>query len=111
MRDERLRQAAFGRTRTAEEIAKIEAMISGVHLFATGLGEKPVDSDLLRGGDINQERIRQATFGYARNEKGEKVFQLGEIFHREAEPISAQGAFPCLSCCKLSSCPWATAKR
>lgn len=113
---ELMRQAAFGVTRTPEELRDLEATISmrrdpwnePRQVKAEGL----VDKNLLQGGGLNQELVRQAYLGYARNEKGEQV-QLDparrlELLRREAALIQeraiAQGASSCSSCCKLDSC-------
>ena len=104
---ELVRQAAFGVTRTPEEIRDIEATISG-RPPAAGLGEKAVPNDLLQGGGLDQELVRQALFGYARNQRGERVpldnAHLVELVRREASAIFAQGAASCSSCCKVDSC-------
>ena len=107
---ELVRQAAFGITRTPEEIRDIEATISGRPPAA--VGEKPVVNDLLQGGSIAEERMRQEMFGYSRNRKGEKMPlsvpldnpQFSESFRREASAIFAQATASCSSCCKLDSC-------
>jgi hypothetical protein len=118
---EQLRQAQFGHRRTPEELRDFEQTISGIrrdpwqkpphHLKAT-FDEETAGRDLLQGGTIDQERIRQAMFGYSRNRRGEKMPlsvpldnpRFSEDFRREARAIFAQGAASCSSCCKLDSC-------
>jgi hypothetical protein len=110
---ELVRQAAFGVTRTPEEIRNIEATISGRPPAA--VGEKPIVNDLLQGGSIAEERVRQAMFGFSRNQRGEKMPlsvpldnpQFSEDFRREARAIFAQAAASCSTCCKLDSCNFA----
>jgi hypothetical protein len=116
---ELVRQAASGVTRTPEELRNLEATISmrrdpwnePHQVKAEGL----VDKNLLQGGSIDQERMRQAIFGYSRNQRGEQVPlsvpldnpRFSEDFRREAMEIFAQGAASCSSCCKLDSCNFA----
>jgi hypothetical protein len=111
---ELVRQAAFGITRTPEEIANLEAAIN-MRPHAAIPGEKVVPNELLQGGSVDEERVRQAMFGYSRNQRGEKIPlsvaldnpQFSEDFRREARAIFAQGASSCSSCCKLDSCNFA----
>ena len=103
---ELVRKRELGVTRTPEEIRDIEATISGRPPAA--VGEKAVPNELLQGGGLDQELVRQALFGYARNQRGERVpldnAHLAELVRREASAIFAQGAASCSSCCKLDSC-------
>ena len=116
---ELVRQAASGVTRTPEELRDLEATISmrrdpwnePHQVKAEGL----VDKNLLQGGSIDEERVRQAMFGYSRNQRGEKMPlsvpldnpQYSESFRREGRTIFVQGAASCSSCCKLDSCNFA----
>jgi hypothetical protein len=78
---EQIRQASFGFTRTPEEIAKLEKIISGVKQNdwsnidpITGLGKiVQGGNEFLAGGGIFQEIIRSELFGYARNAQGQQV--------------------------------------
>jgi len=124
---ERVRQAQFGHSRSHEELRDLETAISGhrdpwrePHQLKT-IGEEVAGNDLLQGGGVLQELTRQATFGYARNSKGEQVrlndAQARDLLRREIEAAAiekagiAQAAAPCSSCCKSNSCNWTTAKR
>jgi len=111
---ELVRQAALGVTRTPEEIANLEAAIN-MRPHTAISGEKAAANDLLRGGTVDEERLRQAMFGYSRNQRGEKIPlsvpldnpQFSDSFRVEASKIFAQGAASCSSCCKLDSCNFA----
>jgi hypothetical protein len=113
------RQAVLGVTRTPEEIRNLEAVISGrrdpwsePYQSKATPGEGAADKDLLHGGSIDEERVRQAMFGYSRNRRGEKMPlsvpldnpRFSESFRREAAAIFAQATASCSSCCKLDSC-------
>jgi hypothetical protein len=78
---EQIRQAQFGRSRTPEDVAKLERIISGVRQNdwsnidpVTGLGKIiQGGNEFLAGGGIFQEIIRSEQFGYARNAQGQRV--------------------------------------
>jgi hypothetical protein len=102
-----MHQAAFG----ARSAAEIEAIINMRPPASAAVGQNPTTDNLLQGGSIDEERIRQAMFGYSRNQRGEKVPlsvpldnpRFSEDFVREAREIFAQGS-SCPSCgCKLDS--------
>jgi len=125
---ETLRQAQFGHTRTPEEIASLEFTISmrrdpwsKPHQLKATFDEELADRDLLQGGGVIQEVLRQASFGYARNEKGEQVrlddAQIRERLRDEIEAAAikktaiAQAASFCSNCCKVDSCNSVNSKR